>query len=184
MNILGWILLILAALIGPLPILLPAQTATTPAPSAFPSTVVNFNLTPVTLPGAKTSVAGAETDVKIKLTTNLAAGETTLIGSGFSFIGGRSDYVIAPFSKWLNNVSPTLNGYQFQLGLTGSLGVTRSPSLISTDTNVSHWGERAGIFLNYATNGTVGLGLEAQWCNFPGYAHSTYSLAFGPNFHF
>ena len=151
-------------------------------PSAFPSTTYNFSLSPITLPGAKTSLSGAETDIKIKITPNFALGETNLIGGNYSFIGGRGDYVIPQFSKWLNNVSPNLNGYAFQLGVTGSAGVTRTP--LSVGVNQSHWGERSGAFLNYAVNGNVGLGVEAQWCNFPGYAHSTYSIAFGPSFHF
>lgn len=151
-------------------------------PSAFPTTTYNFNLTPVTLPGAKTSVAGAESDIKLKITTNFNLGETTLISGNYSFIGERSDYVIPQFSKWLQNISPTLNGYQFQLGLTQSLGVVRTP--ISLGINQSHWGERAGLFLNYAVSNNVGLGIEGQWTNLPGYAHSTYSVAFGPNFHF
>jgi len=75
-----------------------------------------------------------------------------------------------------------LNGYQFQLGITASAGVVRTP--VGAGVNASHWGERAGLFLNYAINGTVGLGFEGQWTNLPGYAHTTYSLAFGPNFHF
>lgn len=158
-----------------------AQTPA-PAPSAFPETTYNFNLSPITLPGAKTSVAGAETDVKIKITPNLAAGETTLISADYSFIGGRGDYVIPQFSKWLQNASPMLNGYSFQLGVTASAGVIRTP--IGLGQSQSHWGERAGVFLNYAVSGNTGLGLEAQWCNFPGYAHTTYSVAFGPNFHF
>jgi hypothetical protein len=159
-----------------------AAMGQTPAPSAFPSTTYNFNLSPVTLPGSKTSVAGAETDVKIKLSQNLALGETNLISGDYTFIGGRGDYVISAFSKWLQNVSPMLNGYQFQLGLTGSAGVIRTP--VRLGVNASHWGERAGMFLNYAVTGNVGLGAEAQWCNLPGYAHTTYSIAFGPNFHF
>jgi len=169
-----------------LAILIPyASSQTAPAtapPAAFPETTYNFALTPVTLPGAKTSVAGAETDVKIKVTTNFAVGETSLISADYSFLGGRGDYVIPAFSKWLQNTSPTLNGYQFQLGITGSAGVVRSPA--TAGTNQSHWGERAGLFLNYAVSGSTGLGIEAQWCNFPGYAHTTYSIAFGPNFHF
>jgi hypothetical protein len=160
-----------------------AQTpAPTPAPSAFPSATYNFNLTPVTLPGAKTSVSGAEADVKIGITTNFQVGETSLIGAEYTFIGARGDYVIPSFSKWLQNISPTLNGYQFQLGVTASAGVVRTP--IALGVSQSHWGQRAGMFLNYAVSGNTGLGVEAQWCNLPGYAHSTYSLAFGPNFHF
>lgn len=159
-----------------------AAVAQTPQPSAFPSTTYNFNLTPITLPGAKTSVAGAETDVKIGITTNFQVGETTLIAPEYSFIGGRFDYTIPQFSKWLQNISPQLNGYQFQLGVTASAGVVRSP--VALGVSQSHWGERAGMFLNYAISGNTGLGLEAQWCNLPGFQHTTYSLAFGPNFHF
>jgi hypothetical protein len=136
------------------------------APSAFPSTTYNFNLTPITLPGVKTTASGAETDIKFHPTT--------------IFVGGRGDYVIPQFSKWLNNISPSLNGYQFELGLTGSLGTVKAFGVSSS----AHWGERAGIFLNYAVSGTTGLGAEFQWNNFPGYAHNVPSIAFGPNFHF
>src|SRR5438270_13884258 len=83
-----------------------AAMGQTPAPSAFPSTTYNFALSPITLPGSKTSVAGAETDIKIKLSQNLALGETNLISGDYTFIGGRGDYVISAFSKWLQNVSP------------------------------------------------------------------------------
>jgi hypothetical protein len=61
--------------------------------------------------------------------------------------------------------------------MTVSLGEVR-------DSAASHWGERAGGGINYAINGTWGLGAEAQYCKFPGYANNTYSVAFGPNFHF
>lgn len=153
----------------------------TQQPTAFPTTTINFNLSPITLPGAKTSVTGAETDMKLKITTNTAFGETSVISSDYTFVGGRGDYVIPQFSTWLQNHSPSLNGYQFQLGVTGSLGVVRAQL---GPNGVSHWGERAGMFLNYAVSGNMGLGLEAQWTNLPGYVHSSYSLAFGPNFHF
>lgn len=159
-----------------------AQTAPPPAPSAFQSTTVTFNLNQITLPGAKQSLAGAEIDAKLKITPNTQIGETSLVAADYSFIGGRGDHVFPGFSKWLNNISPMLNGYQFQLGLTGSVGVVRVP--IGAGANASHWGERAGFFLNYAVSGNTGLAVEGQWCNFPGYAHTTYSVAFGPNFHF
>jgi hypothetical protein len=152
----------------------------TPAPSAFPTTTYDFNLTPITLPGVKASASGAESDIKFHPTTNFSVGETTLISPDYVFIGGRADYVIPAFSKWFNNISPTLNGYQFQLGLTGSLGVDKPFGVVPQ----SHWGERAGIFMNYAVSGSTGLALEVQWNNFPGYAHNVPSIAFGPNFHF
>lgn len=160
---------------------LPLLAQTTP-PSAFEDTTINFNLTPLTLPGAKQSAPGAETDVKLNVTTNNTIGETTLISSAYSFIGGRYDRTIPQFSAWLNNVSPSLNGFNFQLGLTGSLGVVRTP--LSLGNNAEHWGERAGVFLNYKVSNSMGLAVETQWCNFPGYAHNTYSVAVGPNFHF
>jgi hypothetical protein len=154
--------------------------AQTQATSAFPSTTYNFNLTPITLPGVKTTASGAETDIKFHPTTNFDVGETTLLSTDYVFVGGRGDYVIPQFSKWLNNISPSLNGYQFELGLTGSLGTVKAFGVSSS----AHWGERAGIFLNYAVSGTTGLGVEFQWNNFPGYAHNVPSIAFGPNFHF
>lgn len=150
--------------------------------SAFQDTTVNFNLSPISLPGAKESVPGAETDIKLNFTTNNVIGETTLISSDYSFIGGRYDRLIPAFQKWLNNLSPSLSGYDFQLGLTGSIGIVRTP--LSAGINQEHWGERAGAFLNYKVASAMGLGVEAQWCNFPGYAHNTYSVAVGPNFHF
>ena len=151
------------------------------APSAFPTTTYNFNLSPITLPGVKASATGAESDVKMSLTPNFAAGETTLTSADYVFAGGRFDYVIPQFSKWLQNVSPTLNGYQFQLGATGSLGVVKP---FGTSSSSGHWGERAGFFLNYAVSGTTGLGLEVQMNNFVGYQRWAPSIAFGPNFHF
>lgn len=156
--------------------------APTPQPSAFADTTVNFSLTPISLPGVSQSVPGAETDVKLNVSTNNVVGETTLISSAYSFIGGRYDRMIPSFSTWLNNHSPQLNGYNFQLGLTASLGVVRTPNGVGT--TAEHWGERAGAFINYKANSIMGLGVEAQWCNFPGYSHNTYSVAVGPNFHF
>lgn len=150
--------------------------------SAFQDTTVNFNLAPITLPGAKQSITGSETDVKLSLTPDNLIGETNLISSGFSFFGGRYDRIFPGVSKWLNNLSPSLNGYNFQVGLTGSLGVVRTPANLGV--NAEHWGERAGAFLNYKVADVMGIGFEAQWDNLPGYAHNGYSVAFGPNFHF
>jgi hypothetical protein len=154
--------------------------AQTPTP-AFTGTTVSFNLTPITLPGGKQTLSGAETDVMLSPTPNNAFGETTLINSAYTFLGGRYNRLFPSVSKWLNNLSPNLNGLAFQFGLTGSLGVVNIPG----NATPTHWGERAGGFLNYQIGSSAfGLGVEAQWCNFPGYAHNTYSVAFGPNFHF
>jgi len=146
-------------------------------PPAFSDTTITFNLSPITLPHAGQSVSGAETDALISFTTNNHIGMTTLINPGFTFVGERYNRTFPSISNWLNNVSANINGMQFQFGLTQSLGVVHLGS-------TSHWGERAGAFVNYSINNTWGVGVEAQWCNFPGYQHNTYSVAFGPNFHF
>lgn len=159
-----------------------AQTApvTPPATTAFPETSVTFNLAPITLPGLKASVAGAETDVLVAPSPSFQVGETSLASSSMIFEGGRGQYVIKPISTWLQNHSPNLNGYQFQFGLTGSAGVVKPVGAGGT----AHWGERAGVFVNYAVSGQWGLGVDAEWGNFPGVAHNTWTLAVGPNLHF
>lgn len=158
-----------------------AAAQTPSQPSAFQDTTVSFNLTPISLPGAKSTIGGAETDILLPISTNNVLGETTIVDSGYEFFGGRFNRKIPQFSTWLNNQSPVLNGYQFELSLTASVGVVDLPGAVPAQ---KHWGERAGFNLNYSINGTIGLALEAQWNNFPGYAHNAPSVAFGPNFHF
>lgn len=150
--------------------------ATTP-PTAFNDTTVTFQLSPITLPGLGTSISGAETDASLALTPNNQIGETMLINSAFSFIGGRYTRFLPSLSNALNELSPNLNGMAFQFGLTASEGLVRV-------NGKSHWGERAGAVLNYEINKTWGLGIDAEYCKLPGYQSNTYSLAFGPNFHF
>jgi hypothetical protein len=160
-----------------------AQDQAPPAPgatSAFPTTTVSLSLSPIMLPGTKGSVAGAETDVMIAPSNSFQLGETTVTGASMLFVGGRGNYVIKPVSTYIQNHSPNLNGYQFQFYLTGSVGVVKPVGSVGA----AHWGERAGAGLNYAINGTWGTGLEAQWGNFPGTVHNTWTLAFGPNLHF
>ncbi len=159
--------------------------APTPQPPqlapAFSDTTVTFNLTPISLPGLGQSLSAAETDVILNLTTNNQIGETTLVGTNFTFVGGRYNRIIPQVSNWLNNLSPNLNGMQFQVGVTSSLGVVR-------DNSTSHWGERAGVFANYAINNTWAMGLDVEANNLPGqptqHGNWNYSLAFGPSFHF
>jgi hypothetical protein len=155
---------------------LATAVAQIPAP-VFSTTTVNFNLSQLSLPGARQSVAGAETDVLLTVTPNNQFGETTLVNPSFTFVGGRYNRTFPAVSNWLNNLSPNLDGMQFQFGVTASLGAVQA-------SNVSHWGERAGAFINYAVSNSWTLGFEAQWCNLPGYQHNTYSIALGPAFHF
>src|ERR1700691_4299399 len=61
-----------------------AQTPA-PAPSAFQDTTVSFNLTPISLRGAKSTIGGAETDILLPVSTNNVFGETTIVDSGYEF---------------------------------------------------------------------------------------------------
>src|SRR4029077_6001335 len=64
---------------------LSAQTTPPTPTSAFPETTVSFNLSPITLPGLKNSVAGAETDIMIAPSGSFEVGETTIASSQFVF---------------------------------------------------------------------------------------------------
>lgn len=156
-------------------------TITNPYTPAFSGTSFNATLSNVTLPGIKGVITGAETGISMNLGSNLTIGPDTIIGQGYSFLGGRSNQVIPQFSKWLNNHSATLNGYQLQLYLTESLGVVNTTR---NGANISHWAEGAGVGLNYALNGNVGVAIEYRWFNMPDVQHNGKTIVFGPNFHF
>lgn len=152
-----------------------AQTPA-PPPTAFTDTTISFNLSPITLPGIGQTLSGAETDALVHFTPNNVFGETALI-SNQSFIGGRYERTFPSVANFLQNHT-TLTGGNFQFGLTVSAGVVKA------DTN--HWGERAGLFLKYAPNGSTNfnIGVDAEWNNLPGIAHNIPSIAIGPNFRF
>jgi len=150
------------------------------AASTFPETTVSLSLSPISLPGNKSTLAGAETDVLINPSNTFALGPTSILGSSMVFTGGRVNVVIKPISTYIQNHSPNLNGYQFQFGVTSSVGVVKPVGSVG---NV-HWGERAGVFVNYAINGNWGTAVDVQWGNFTGVQSNTWTLAFGPNFHF
>jgi len=151
-----------------------------PAPSAFPSTNFSVILTPTQLPGGKSSVTGTMNGASITVTPNLDVENLNVISTSFNYFSGGAKYFFPSLSKALNNASPTLNGYNFQFYLTGTLGSVR----VLGGPQGGHWGETIGGGINYALNGSVGLGVEAQYAKLPGYANNTYLVAFGPNFHF
>ena len=157
-----------------------AQTNLPPTPQ--PQYTLTLTLSPINVPGVKNSVTGVETDPKFFLTPNNVVGPTTIVSPDFSFVGGRYDRVFPQVSKFINNLSPSLNGYNFTCGLTGSLGVVYSPN--GTGGTQQHWGERAGGFCNYSFNGTVSVGAEGQINNLVGYERWAPSLSIGPQFHF
>ena len=150
---------------------------TTPPPvSAFADTTYSFGLTPITLPGGKTTLAGMENDVMINFTPNNAFGETTLISTS-PFIGGRYDRTIPSVAKWIQNHT-ALTGYNYQFYLTGSLGVVKA--------DTSHWGERAGAGLRWAPSGVTNFSVafEVQANNLPGISHWVPSFAVSPQVRF
>jgi len=151
-------------------------------PNAFSGTTVNFNLTPITLPGtSQGTLSGVETDVVFPLTTNNIFGETTLVGEA-TFVGGRYERVFPSIAKYLQNHT-ALTGGNFQFAITSSLGVVKGVKV--------NWGGRAGVSLKYAPAGSTSfnIGFEAQANYLPNYAgpnsqHWVPSIAVGPNFRF
>lgn len=160
----------------------PPNPPVTPPPSAPPDTSTSFtvNLTPITLPGGHTSVAGIESGMSLKLTTNFDARESNLTGSGLQFYGGGFNYHLPFLSKILNNASPNINGLLFDFYLTGTVGTVLTPSGPAG----GHWAERIGGGFNYSLNQTWSLGTEIQYFKAPGYANNTYTVAVGPQIHF
>ena len=161
---------------------LPVYGQTTTPPSAFATTSISFNLSPLTLPGtSQGTLSGAETDIMFPLTTNNHFGETTLIGES-TFVGGRYDHVIPAVANYLQNHT-ALTGGNFQFAITSSLGVVKGVK--------ASWGGRTGFSLKYAPAGSTSfdIGFEAQANYLPNYAglgsqHWVPSVALGPNFRF
>ena len=150
-------------------------TATTPQ-GAFMSTTYNFSLTPITLPGSGTTLAGVETDDLINFSTNNALGYTGLISSQ-PFLGGRYDRGIPQVAKWLQKQT-ALSGYNFQFYVTVSAGVVKAAK--------NYWGERGGLGLRWAPSGSsnFSVAFEAQANNLPGISHWVPSLTVSPQFRF
>jgi hypothetical protein len=152
-----------------------AQTQTPVTP--FQSTSISFGLSPVTLPGYGTTLAGAETDTLFHFTTNNVVGPTVLVSSS-TFVGGRYNRIFPSVSTWLQNHT-ALTGNQYEVGFTLSGGVVESGK--------SQWGGRGGFFINYALNSTWAMGFEVQANYLPGIVGQgkwAPSIAVGPNFHF
>ena len=154
----------------------------TPPPSApvDSSTSFTINLTPITLPGGKTSVAGIESGLSLKLTQNFDVRESNLTGTGLQYYGAGANYHLPFLSKALNNVSPNINGLLFDFYVTGTVGSVLTPNAPAG----GHWGERVGGGFNYSLNQTWALGAEIQYAKFPGYANNTYTVAVGPQIRF
>jgi len=176
-------------------------TPAEPAP-AFTTQSFSFQANAIALPGGGSTTAGALTGVTLGITPNVSLRNTDFVASSGNATGyfGGVDYTVSAFSKWLNNISPNLNGYNFQFQLTASFGVDRIDSAAMTASErirrftttsttagtVQHYAWLAGGRLNYAVNGSqnFGLGVEIQYARLPGFANNTAIVSFGPNFHF
>ena len=151
----------------------------TPAPTATGDSItVSFGLTPVTLPNAPSSIAGAESDIVIPFTTNNWIGETSIVSSTYSFVGGKYMRVIPQLGTYLNNHS-TLNFANSDLGLTGSAGVVFV-------NGGKHWGATAGVFWLQNINSSWAITFDAEAVRFPYVSTTawTWKFATGPNFKF
>jgi hypothetical protein len=145
--------------------------AQTPAQPQVSVNAFSITAAPITLPGnAGSTLGGALTGVTLGVTNSFALRQTNFVSTDASVKGyfGGIDYVIPKFSTWLNNISPNLNGFDWKLEATGSVGASQ----ISGNAN-SHWAFLAGGRLSYAIAGssTYSLAVEIQDFNTPGLAH-------------
>jgi hypothetical protein len=148
------------------------------------STTYTFALAPVSVPGLGQTVAGTEAIVAVQISNSVSLGETNIIapGNNFQYFGGRGFYQIDWLSKKLNNISPTLNGLQFQFIPTLSVGVGR----ITAPVTQQHIGFTAGGIVNYrfGASGTWALGGKVEYAKFPGLKNNGWIASFGPSLHF
>jgi hypothetical protein len=165
--------------IGVILIVLLAAFAVAQTPQSF---TVAFNLSQITLPGAGTSLLGAETDTMLPFTANNLIGMTTLTGTNYGLVGGRYDRNFPQVTKALGKLS-TLNFANSEVGLTASMGILHTNA-------TTHWGIRAGVYWRQKLSTAWTMNFEGQWCDFPDYnptdlrQHNTYSIAIGPGIRF
>lgn len=159
------------------------------AQSAQPAgNVQTFTLegAPVALPGNKVTFVGSVSGISVQVTKNLSLREDNIVaGSGnmTGFFGGIN-YTLPAFSTALNNASPNLNGYKFQLYLTGSAGVDRVTDALKN--TAQHYAFLAGGGVRYdlTNSGTWSLGVEVRYARLPGFAMNTAIVSAGPALHF
>ncbi len=164
-----------------------AQSAATPPSSpTFPIQTFSATASAIALPGNRETTPGAITGFTLTVTQNFDLRNTNFVTTGANGTGyfGGVDYTIAPFSKWLNKISPNLDGYNFQLQATASAGVDRVTPLGTTGI-AEHYSFLAGGRLNYAIAGSrnFGLGVDVEYAKLPGIANNTVIVSVGPTIH-
>jgi len=131
-----------------------------------PTQTWSTTFAPISVPGLGQTFAGTIADVGIAPTPNSAVSLETIqapSAPNFSgFYGANYRYQINAVSKWLNDISPNLSGYRFQVNVLGSAG-----SVVATNGN--HFGATAGFRVDYllSSTGTWTLGAEVRAVRLP-----------------
>ncbi len=169
------------------PLLLLAALALLSAPAfaqtSTPNNTFSVNLSALSLPGGKQTVAATDAGATFNLTQNLQLREDNLIApaSNFQFFGAGFNYYLPVLSTKLNNVSPTLSGARFQFWITASAGIDRI-----TNISAQHYAFRGGggVAYDLTGSGKWTFGAEVQYGKFPGLQNNTWTAAISPAFHF
>jgi len=163
-----------------------AQQATSTSLSTY---TWNSTLSVVNLPGkngTNSTLAGTFTDIGLAVTPNFTLAQENYISSSTTTTGfyGAAAYRIPAFSKWLNDLSPTLAGYNFNLRIVAEVGVD---SITQTSGGtVKHWSWGVHAPLTYQfKGGSWGLAADLGWLALPGAAQrNNVRFAIGPTFSF
>lgn len=139
------------------------------------------------LPGNHQTVTGAVSGITFSPTPNLDLREdniTPATPGSLAFLGGFS-YHLPAISTKINNASPNLNGYNFDVYLTASLGETRITD--AAGNTASHYAGLAGVGMRYklSSGGAWSMGFEARAARLPGMASGwTAVISLGPQLRF
>jgi hypothetical protein len=144
----------------------------------------SFNLTPISLPGGKQTVAGTAAGMTFSPTPNFDLREDTIIapGQNFQAFMGGVNYRLPVISTKLNNASPNVDGSRFQFYVTASVGIDR----ITLGDTRQHYAFLAGGGINYDLTGSGKwtMGGEVRYAKFPGLLNNTVVVSLGPSIHF
>lgn len=162
------------------------------AQTAPPLATNTFSMTgqPVALPAGGSTVAGSISGLTFSPTPNFDLREDNLVvatpaaqGTSLGFFGGFN-YRVLDLSKYLNNVSPNLNGYRFNFYVTASAGVDRITD--AAGNTRQHYAFLGGGGISYDLNqsGSWQMGVEIRYAKLPGIANNTAIVSLGPSFHF
>lgn len=173
-----------------------AQTTTPPAtttPAASGSSLSTYTwtttLNAVNLPGkngTNSTLAGTFTGVALAVTPNFSLVQENYVSSSATtsaFYGGVA-YRLAPLSKWLNDLSPNLNGYNFNFRVVAEVGADHVTQ--ATGATSEHWTWGVHVPVTYQFNGGPwGLAADLGWLNLTGVTpRNNVRFALGPTFSF